>query len=85
MAADMIHLLVPIAQVLTPDMLMAKAPRKRVAFRNATSPVIAQGALSPVIARQQGEGASASVIARPAGASGRPGRSNLLRAFNQLE
>jgi hypothetical protein len=43
MAADIIHLVVPIEQVLIPDACIAKAPRKRFVFRNPASSIAIPG------------------------------------------
>ena len=48
-AADVIHLVVPAAQVLIPDARLAKATHKRFAFRNGTSSFITQGSSPSVV------------------------------------
>jgi hypothetical protein len=90
-AADIIHLVVPIDQLLIPDAILAKAFRKRFAFRNVSSSTISQGTSSSL----NGQGASSSLTRQKTGANGppspslrgpqgpcaEPARSNLPRAF----
>lgn len=73
MAADIIS-------IIPPYELIEKVSRKKASGKRSRS-----RGLIPVITVQPEEGSSASVIARPAGPNGEPGRSSLPGAFNKLE